>query len=52
MPRKTGIKKINGTGKFVALDILSLLIPSKMRGIKKRKGGHRLMTTFPFDGFI
>ena len=52
MPRKTGIKIFNGKGKLVALDILSLLIPGKTRGIKKSKGGHRLMITFPFDGSI
>ena len=26
--------------------------PRKMQGIKKRKGGHRLMITLPFDGSI
>ena len=36
----------------MAWENLSLLIPSKMRGVKKAKGGHRLMITFPFDGSI
>lgn len=46
MPRKTGIKIFNGKGKLVALDTY------QNARYKKAKGGHRLMITFPFDGFI
>ena len=45
MPRKTGIKMLNGTVKQTILDT------SQTRGIKK-KGDHWLMITFLFDGSI
>lgn len=53
MPRKTGIKIFKGTGKLVALDILSLLIPSKTRGIKKAKeDGIRLISCIYLRSFF
>lgn len=45
MPRKTVIKKLNGTVKQTILDTW------QTRGIKK-KGDHWLMNTFLFDGSI
>lgn len=47
MPRKTGIKIFNGTGKLAYSWYLA-----KREVSRRRKGGHRLMITFPFDGSI
>ena len=46
MPRKTGIKKLNGTGKP---DYSWYLANARYQ---EKKGGHRLMITFLFDGSI